>query len=113
MNCCSSCNWCCPALGHPKGIEWDNAAPGFKRYLREAADIALNEEENFFCGCCADVSKMKAALEAAWLPGAQDYLADFGLGVNIHAFISYNGNSTSPHLQLQFYKTSETESAEK
>ena len=96
---CNPCGACCPGVAPPKGEEWEKAKDGFEVFLTEAATTAFKTG-----GCCMDVFKVKTALDADWTTRANTYLATHGLQVEVCAFYTSDGKSTSPHLVLQFKK---------
>ena len=48
--------------------------------------------------------RAKPALDNDWTGRANTYLATHGLTVEVCAFYTYNGQSASPHLVVQFSK---------
>ena len=102
-NCCADtfCP-CCPGITSPKGPEWDAAAEGFKPFLEEASAVTY---KSISCGCCVDVFKAKANLDGDWTARANTYLGQHGLKVEVCAFYTSDGKSSTPHLVVQFSKT--------
>ncbi len=100
-NCTAACCPCCKGLAKPSGPEWEAAEAGFEPFLAEAATTAFKVG-----GCCMDVFKVKANLDADWTTRANTYLATHGLKVEVCAFYTSDGKSAHPHLVLQFSKTS-------
>jgi len=102
-NCCADkcCPSCCPGLKSPHGAEWEAASAGFEVFLSEAYTTAKGVG-----GCCTDVFKIKAALDAEWTGRANTYLATHGLKLEVCAFYTSDGKSSTPHLVLQFRKAS-------
>ena len=101
-NCCTFAieSTCCKGFQAPTGPEWEKAKDGFAPFLEEGAAIAFKSG-----GCCMDVFKAKAALDADWTNRANTYLADHGLQVEVCAFYVSDGKSSTPHLFIQFSKT--------
>lgn len=98
---CCQCQamMCCPGMALPSGAEWEAAKGGFDPFLDEAAAICKKHNS-----CCADIHAMKSSLDADWLNRANDYLSAHGLQVEVCAFWTSDGKSSSPHLVLQFSK---------
>lgn len=94
---------CCPGVASPAGPEWDKAQAGFTAFLEEAYELAIHKTPHGCCGC-HDVFKIKATLDGEWTARADAYLAEHGLQVEVCAFYTSDGKSTSPHLVLQFSK---------
>ena len=87
------------------------AKDGFAPFLEEGAAIAFKSGAPLSCvqgGCvqcgCMDVFKAKAALDADWTNRANTYLADHGLQVEVCAYYTSDGKSSTPHLFIQFSK---------
>ena len=93
---------CCKGIQAPTGPEWEKAKDGFAPFLEEGAATAF---ESRGCGCDMDVFKAKAALDADWTNRANTYLADHGLQVEVCAYYTSDGKSSTPHLFIQFSKT--------
>ena len=91
---------CCKGIQAPTGPEWEKAKDGFAPFLEEGAATAFKSG-----GCCMDVFKAKAALDADWTNRANTYLADHGLQVEVCAYYTSDGKSSTPHLFIQFSKT--------
>ena len=100
-NCCSNMP-CCKGLQAPTGPEWEKAKDGFAPFLEEGAATAFESRQD---GCQNDVFKAKAALDADWTNRANTYLADHGLQVEVCAYYTSDGKSSTPHLFIQFSKT--------
>jgi len=98
-NSCAICNCCCPGMKPPSGPEWDAAGPGFEPLLAEAHAICSK-----YNGCCPQVHKMKADLDANWVSKANEYLGEHKLKVETFAFYTSDGKSAQPHLVLQIKK---------
>ena len=96
---------CCKGIQAPTGPEWEKAKDGFAPFLEEGAAIAFEAHLKACGGCCMDVFKAKAALDADWTNRANTYLADHGLQVEVCAFYVSDGKSSTPHLFIQFSKT--------
>ena len=101
-NCCTCAieSTCCKGFQAPTGPEWEKAKDGFAPFLEEGAATAFKSG-----GCCMDVFKAKAALDADWTNRANTYLADHGLQVEVCAYYTSDGKSSTPHLFIQFSKT--------
>ena len=101
--CC--CMPCCKAVAPPKGPEWDAvvATGDWPRILAEANAIA-NKVPKSCGGCCPDIFKMKAELDAQWLSKANGFLQPHGLSCEILAFYTSDGKSSTPHLWIQLKK---------
>ena len=101
-NCCTFAieSTCCKGFQAPTGPEWEKAKDGFAPFLEEGAATAFKSG-----GCCMDVFKAKAALDADWTNRANTYLADHGLQVEVCAYYTSDGKSSTPHLFIQFSKT--------
>jgi len=99
---CSCCG-CCPGLKAPSGPEWDAAAAGFEPFKEECVKICFDKASSCCCNC-PDCFKMKANLDADWTNRANEYLKAHGLKVEVHAFYTSDGKSSTPHLVLQFSK---------
>ena len=52
--------------------------------------------------CCAtpDPFASKKDLDAQWMPKVNDHLAKHGLIAQLHAFWNYNGQSSTPMMQM-------------
>ena len=104
--CCmgsNACKSCCPGLVSPNGPEWEAAQAGFKVLQDEAYHIAMVEAPKR-CGCCSDVFTIKRLLDEKWTERANEFLKEHGLSVEVCAFFTSDGKSSSPHLVLQFTK---------
>jgi len=103
-NCCTETMCpCCPGITKPKGAEWDAAKEGMKPFLEEAKTTVFAKGKA--CGgCCIDVFKAKEALDADWTTRVNAYLETHGLSVEVCAFYTSDGKSTTPHLVMQFSK---------
>ena len=119
LNLCADCGPCCPVwdgcgefmrccdgLRLPSGPEWDAAEPDFQPFLDECAQIAIADQKSRSCGgLCIDVFRAKGNLDNDWTIRANTYLAKHGLQVEVCAFYTSDGKSSTPHLCLQFSKT--------
>lgn len=86
---------CCKPLRAPSGPEWEAvlATGDWPRMLAEAEKLCAAK-----AGCCSDVFKMKAELDASWLSQANGFLDSHGLRVEVLAFYTSDGKSSTPHL---------------
>ena len=99
--CC--CMPCCKPLRPPSGPEWDKVDQGeWAIMIAEAAQIANSTPKG--CGCCLDVFKIKAELDAQWLSKANGFLDGSGLYCEVLAFYTSDGKSSTPHLWIQIFK---------
>ena len=100
--CCPCEVGCCKAIGPPSGPEWDAviANAEWPRIKAEAEKLAKANG-----GCCTDVFKIKRVLDEQWLAEANTFLGAKGLKVEVLAFYTSDGKSSTPHLWLQFKKT--------
>jgi hypothetical protein len=102
---CQLCGVCCPAIAYPHGPEWEAAAFGFAPLLAEAERIAAG-----LPACCGNVGcynamAIKTALDEAWVPKANAYLAPYNLRVEVFYWVTYDdkGHPTY-HVAIQFFK---------
>ena len=92
------CCCCCPqAVRGPSGPEWDAviASGEWPRFQKDAETIAAASPKSCM-GCCEDVFKMKADLDEQWLSTANEFLGTHGLRVEVLAFYTSDGKSSTP-----------------
>ena len=89
-DCCAMGGPCCRGLDPPSGPEWESAKAGFMPMLDDAYTICAKHN-----GCCPSIERMKKDLDAEWTPKANTYLGTYKLSVEVHAFYTYNGQSST------------------
>ena len=92
---------CCMPVG-PSDSRWTAAKhDGMMELLRE-----VDAHSTIDSTCCnmPDPFKSKAELDAEWMPKFNALLAKHGLVGQLHAYWSYNGQTSQPEMQMLIYR---------
>mgnify|MGYP001802078445 CR=1 FL=1 len=89
--------FCFPST--PTDPRYVAAAPGMQPLLAEVDEFTTMDT------CCnsPDPFSTKASLDVAWTPKLNAYLAQYGLVAQLHAFWTYNGQSSAPMMHMLLY----------
>lgn len=91
---------CLPST--PTDARWVAAAPGMEPLLKQADEHAMMTD------CCFGISATdpfasKQNLEVNWLPAVNAHLAEHGLVAQLHTYWQYNGQSSTPEMEMLIY----------